>query len=459
MTQYQIRFYYLILNYQKFLEKLNVITDNLGKTSTKTVLSNVSTIKIYIIIILIAHLFLQVIIYFYIHGYFKILSELFNDIEKKMDLKNDEISVRDMFLQKIEKLKIIISLYKQDTYQAIVDLNFIYDNYKKFMEEKNKEMANFLKKEKYSNTNEKILSSHIKKNKEIQKIISSIKSNRLYLYSLIFCSLVSIAICIALYILWISYELIYNRIFYLIESHGNLTNDAYKVINYYQLMLYNSITLEDINNFEGFDTSKGENFFGKLYKDLEDLYESKKYMKNLKDYNLDNIDEYFNHTCSSFYDHLYNTTESFIKSPISINFKSFFIETCEIGNVFKSNNYKHIFSMLFEMIQLRMNKISDYSYGGLISHIRTYDYGKTIFVVLLVYYYTLQILGNQIQTQSYQKISSLIDLYLHTEFLIYYIASFIFILIIIIVYINKFNRNYHHLHEMKNVFKICNKRE
>ena len=94
------------------------------------------------------------IIYFYIHGYFKILSELFNDIEKKMDLKNDEISVRDMFLQKIEKLKIIISLYKQDTYQAIVDLNFIYDNYKKFMEEKNKEMANFLKKEKYLNTNE-----------------------------------------------------------------------------------------------------------------------------------------------------------------------------------------------------------------------------------------------------------------------------------------------------------------
>ena len=65
-----------------------------------------------------------------------------------MELKNEQISVREMFLQKIEKLRIIISLYKQDIYQAIVDLNFIYDNYKKFIDEKNKEMAKYLKKEK-----------------------------------------------------------------------------------------------------------------------------------------------------------------------------------------------------------------------------------------------------------------------------------------------------------------------
>ena len=459
LSQYQIRFYYLILNYQIFLQKLNAITDQLGVTSTETVLSNVSTIKFFIILILIVHILLQAIIYFYIQGYFKILSELFNDIDKKMELKNDEISVRDMFLQKIEKLKIIISLYKQDIYQAIVDLNFIYDNYKKFTEEKNKEMAKFLKKEKYSNPNDKMLTSQIKKNKEIQNIISSLQSNQLYLSSLIFCSLVSIVICVALYILWISYENIYHRIFYLIEAHGNLSNDAYKMVNYYQLMLYNSITFDDINNFEGLNTAKGEDFFAKLYTDLEELYESRKYMLNLKDYNLDNIDQYFNHTCPSFYDQLYQTTESLMRIPFSRNFKGFFIETCEIGNVFKSRNYKHIFSMLFEMIQLNMNQITDHSYRGLISHIRTGEYGKTMFIILLVYYYTFELLGNRIQKQSYEKISDLIDLYLHTGFLIYYIASFVFILIIIFVYISKFNRNYLHLHEMKKVFKICNKRE
>ena len=457
LTPYQIQLYYLILNYQKFLEKLDVISNTLSDTSNRTVINNVRTIKIIIIIILIAHLFLQAIIYFYIQGYYKILAELFNDIEKKMDLKNDDISVRDMFLQKIEKLKIIISLYKQDIYQAIVDLNFIYDNYKKFIEEKNKELAKYLKREKF--LNEKIVTKKDKTQKEIEKIVSSIKSNRLYLYFIAFCSLIAIVISIVLYIIWISYQSIYDRIFYLIESHGNLINDAYKIGNYYHLMLYNSITLDDINKFEHFDTSNGEDLFTRLYSDLEDLYESRKYMENLKDYNLDNIDKYFDHNCSSFVDELFETSQSLIASKRNGDFSGFFKSICEKGNVFKSKNYKHIFSMLFEIIQLGINQIKDHSYEGLMAHFKSYAYGKSTFTFIFVYFHTFEILAYRVQRQSYEKITELIYYYLHTGFIIYYIASFVFILIIIFVYVYKFNRNYHELHEMKKVFKICNKRE
>ena len=458
LTPYQIQFYYLILNYHQFIEKLDAISNILSETSYKTVLNNVSIIKIIIIIIWIAHIFLQVIIYFYIQGYYKILAELFNDIEKKMDLKNDEISVRDMFLQKIEKLKIIISLYKQDIYQAIVDLNFIYDNYKKFIEEKNKEMAKYLKREKF--LNEKILTKKDKTKKEIQKIVSSIKSNRLYLYFIAFCSLTSIVISIVLYIIWISYESIYIRIFYLVDSHGNLINDAYKIVNYYELMIYNSITLEDINNFEHFNTSNGDDLFERLYTDLEDLYESRKYMDNLNDYNLDNIDKYFDHNCSSFIDQIFETSQSLIQSRRNgHDLSGFYKSICEMGKVFQSNNYKHIFSMLFEIIQLGINKIKDHSYEGLISYMKSYEHGKATFIFIFVYYSIVEILAFRVQRQSYEKITELIYYYLHTGFIIYYIASFVFIFIIIFVYIYKFNKNYHELHEMKKVFKICNKRE
>ena len=53
------------------------------------------------------------------------LADLLNRTEKKMNLKNNNISVRDMIAQKIIKLKTIILLYNQDLYPAIVDLNFI----------------------------------------------------------------------------------------------------------------------------------------------------------------------------------------------------------------------------------------------------------------------------------------------------------------------------------------------
>ena len=457
LTSYQYQFYYLLLNRQKFLQKLDTITIFLSDNAHKTILRNVKFIKVIIIIIFISNLFLQFIIYFYIQSYYKILAEIFFSIEQKMDLKNNDISIREMFLQKIEKLKIIISLYKQDIYQAIVDLNFIYDNYKKFVEEKNKETAKFLKSQKFfTETN---LSSHYKKKKEIKKIISSININRLYLSFIFFCSFISLVIFCVLFLIWNLYESIYHRIFYLITSHGELSTDAYKVVNYYQLMLYNSETFEEINNLEGLDSSKGEDLFVKLYTDLEDLYESKKYMKNLKQYNLDNIDEYFDHNCSSFMDMLFQINEGLVQSPMSGAFKPFFIQVCETENIFQSKNYKNIFSMLFEFTQIGINMIQDRSYEGLIAYIKSNYYAKKMISIIFGYCYIFEILGMRVQRQSYIKISELIESYLHVGFVIYYIASFIFILIIIFFYIYKFNRNYNNIHEMKKVYKICNKSE
>ena len=457
LSDYQLYYYYIILNYQIFIQKLDVISNSLVWKTTDTVLSIVSIIKIIVIITLIIYIFLQVVIYLYIQAYYKILAGLLNDIEKKMDLKNDDISVREMFLQKLDKLKLIISLYKQDIYQAIVDLNFIYDNYKKFVEEKNKEIAKYLKKERFFD--EKKFTGDDKLKNTIQKNITFIKENMIYLYFIIFCTILFIVFSVILIILWNSYLSSYHRITYLIKSYGNLTNNAYKIINYYLLMLHNSITLEDINKYEGLDKSKGEDIFNKLYTELEDLYETKKYMEDLEEYNIDNIDIYFNHTCESFYDELYKTTQALIKNPSAGFYKPFFINVCHMANVFKSNNYKNIYSMLFEMAQIGMNLINQHDYESLIAHKKTVPYMKTITVFLFVYYYTFEIIGINIQRQSYMKISETFEKYLHLGFIIYYIISIISLLIILFVYVYKFNRNYRRIHEMKKVFKVCNKRE
>ena len=457
LSPYQFNFYYLLLNFQHFIAKLNEISDTLQNNTSNMVFSDVSFIKIMVLVIFLITNTLQCIIYLYILSYFKILAELFNDIEKKMDLKNDDISVREMFLQKIEKLKIIISLYKQDIYQAIVDLNFIYDNYKKFIEEKNKELAKLLKREKF--LNEKIMSSNNKAIKEIQKNVSLIEVNRVYLYFIAFCSFASLITSLVVFLMWVSYESTYRRIYKVVQYHGEISINAYKIINYYQLMLYNSITIEDINNLEGFDSAKGEDIIEKLYTDLEHLHEVEKYMKNLKQYNFNNLEEYFNHNCSSFINQIFLIANALINNPSKEPYRNFFVEVCEMANIFQSKNYKYVFGMLFEITQVGINEINDHSYSGLISHIRGSNFAKRTIIFLFLYYYICEILSYRVQRQSFIKISELIDSYLLIGFVIYYIASFIFILIIILVYIYKFRKNYYKLHEMKKVFKICNKRE
>ena len=453
LSQYQYYFYYIILNYQQFMQKLEIITLNLIQKTTNLIKSNIYTTKTIIIIILCAHIILHFSIYLYIQSYFKALAKLFNKIENKLNLKNEEISVRDLLLQKVEKLKIIISLYKQDIYQAIVDLNFIYDNYKKFVEEKNKEIAKYLKKEKYSF--EKNYKSKNKKNKILSCYIYSVKSNKFYIYLLFIFIILSIAIAIILFSLWIPYESVYDKISELIKIHGNLAGNSNKFINYYQLMLYNSISLDDINTYERLDTSKGLDLFSKLYTDIENLYEAKKYMENLKHYSLNDIDEYFNFTCATFFEHVF-TTNSFASRGANIKYKSLFIKFCQSANIFKSNNYKQIFSMLFEMIQTGINQINNHTYDGLIIHKKSLQFIKTTMIFLIVYYYTFEILGVQIQRKSYAKLSRLFGSNIHIGFVFYYIISIAFLLIIILIYVYKVNRNYRKIHEMKNVFKICN---
>ena len=457
LSEYQYNFYYLLLNFQQFVVKLNEISDNLFNSTSNTIFSNVSFIKVIIVVIFVFTIILQGIIYIYIISYFKILAVLFNDIEKKLDLKNDDISVREMFLQKIEKLKIIISLYKQDIYQAIVDLNFIYDNYKKFIEEKNKEMAKLLKREKF--LNERIMSSNNKAIKEIQKNISLIPVNRSYLYYIALCSLASLIISVIIFLIWTSYESTYKRIYHIIEYHGALSTNGYKIVSYYQLMLYNSITVEDINKLEGLDSSKDEDIFQKIYTDLENLYELKKYTKKIDKYNLDNLYEYFNHNCNSFVNQLFEIVFALKSNPSKETFKSTFLEACEMFNVLQSKDYKYVFSMLFEITLTGINEINDHSYMGLMQHLRSINYSKRLISFIFLYFNIFEILSYRVQRETYIKVFELIDSYLLTGFVIYYIASFIFILIIILVYIYKFKKNYYKLHEMKKVFKICNKQE
>ena len=454
LSQYQSYFYYLILNYQNFVQRLDIIRIRL---LIKT--SSLGSISIRIIFISLAfnfifYLLIHVVLFLYTFKYYKLIIDLCEEIDNKMNLKNDNIGVKEMFLQKIEKLKIIVSLYKQDIYQAIIDLNFIYDNYKKFIEEKNKEMEKILKKEKYSTKNLKYIK---KKNVIKYKHIINIPENKIHFYYFLSTLIYTILLNIAIFIIWISYSIVNKRVNDLIGSHASLSTDSYKLLNYYQLMIFQNFTIEDINNFERYNQSIGQDLFSKIYTDIQALYNSKKIADKLTQYNLGNIDHYYNYTCKTYYEYLFST--NLFLARMDIKYKDFLMFVCESSNIFKSNNYKNIFSILFENIQIGINEINDRSYKGLIDIKHNGHFPKIIVNFITVYYFAFEILGAQLQRKSYQKINLLRLNYINISFIIYYISSFVFILIIIFGYILKINSNYNKIHELKKVFKVCNKKE
>ena len=220
-------------------------------------------------------------------------------------------------------------------------------------------------------------------------------------------------------------------------------------------MVYLNITIEDINKAERYNISNGEDVFSHIYNVIEELYEANKLRNQLGNYNLDNIDSYFNFNCSSYYEMLFKSND-ILRTKGKI-FKEFLLEICEETNIFKTNNYKQIFSILLENIQIGMNELNSTSYAGLISNFYIPRFPRIIVSFLIVYHYAFQILGQQIQRKSYQKMSLLLIYNSNIGIVLTYISSTFMILMIIFFYVLKINNDYKKMTELKKVFKVCNK--
>jgi hypothetical protein len=256
-------------------------------------------------------------------------------------------------------------------------------------------------------------------------------------------------------VLWESYHLACNRLHNLIQIHGKLSDDSYKLVNYYQLMVYLNLTIEDINKAEQYNTSNGEDVFSNIYNVIEKLYDANKLMSKLGHYNLDNIDSYYNFNCSSYYEFLFKTNH-FLKITEN-NYKEFLVHICEDTKIFETNNYKQIFSMLLENIQIGMNELNSTSYAGLINNFFDPRFPRIVLSFLIVYHYAFQILGQQIQRKSYQKMSLLLIYNSNIGIVLTYISSTFMILMIIFFYVLKINNDYKKITDLKKVFKVCNK--
>jgi hypothetical protein len=191
-------------------------------------------------------------------------------------------------------------------------------------------------------------------------------------------------------------------------------------------MIYLNLTIEDINRSERYNISKGENVFSNIYVDIDNLYEASKLKNKLGHYNLDNIDSYYNYNCSSYYEFLFKTN-NFLRTKNKI-YKDFLCYICDQSNIFKTNNYKQIFSMLLENIQIGMNSINNRSYGGLINNFYVPQLPRIVLSFITVYHYAFQILGMQIQRKSYQKMSLLLIYNSNVGIIMVYITTSFFIL-------------------------------
>jgi hypothetical protein len=147
LSSYQENIYLMILDYKTFTSYLDNVNFEIGKFSflRKTKIKNIIFvfinlnlfIFIFIIIILIGYISLYLIVIF------KILDDIYIDIRKKIG----DVSVKDIFLKKIDNLKLLLKFCENDINKTIYDLNDIYNDYHEKYNLKLKEESKLFRKE------------------------------------------------------------------------------------------------------------------------------------------------------------------------------------------------------------------------------------------------------------------------------------------------------------------------
>ena len=454
LNSYQENIYLMILDYKNFVEiidflinHVNIMTSEESNKLKKFVNIFISLNLVFIIIIIFS-------IIGYISLYLVVVFQILDDIKNNLNEKMGEVSIRDIFIQKIDNLKLILYFYENDINSTMENINKIYGDFRDIYKAKLKEetkLKNSMKNEVNNKQNKYTFIYLVRLFKKFNLYKFS-KRQKEYFITLLFIIIISLSIYIINIILWTflleEEQIIRNWV----KISSDFTSTTEKLMNNFLLMFAKNQTLEDISR-----TVEGNDYINFAFNKLTYLYRGDKYFNRLG-----NIDTFNDRTiiydCNLYYKNLENELFISLKNKF-INEETQFFNTiiffCEWSSAMKFKKYKTIFLLLFNQIKIYMENFSSYEYNDIIEFIFKNDIIKVEIIYLITDIYLINVINNNI------KIFILAILNEIEKQIIITILSFLLVLIILIVsilfiYIRNVNNDCKKFILIKKVFKVCN---
>ena len=463
LNDIQKNFYEMIINYMSFYRSFDLANSKLHANLFSK--SNFIEFFIYFLIILDTALLLAVgiLMYIYLLCFEKTFIKVINYVNMILNSKNDDFNFNSFFTQKIENLETILQFYNGDPLKAVINLNGIYSKYEQFMKSKNKN-SNENNQKKYKNYDDKDKKDELDNVPKNQRIVNKQDIKRLGI-SFVFISLFFFYIffCIVIFailiILWLNYFSKKKNLYSLIEKNLTLETSLYRAINLYELMIFQNLTLNEITELVFGEKEKDtkENIYLKtFYDDLKLAFDSKK--ERIKVNNLyKDFEDFSNFTCEKFIEYNDENMDALAENPKSKNtgdIPSNLIKLCIYSRVSESNDYRTIYERHFQYIRNGILSIDDYSYDGLIKHIKDEDFLSRLAVFFNVMIMHILELTNTLPHREAIKniLSYLSDLILLSE--IIFICCDIISIIFSLFFYKSINNKCSQIVLLKQIFKI-----
>ena len=471
LFSYQKEIYEMILNYKIYSGEFDSINENLKIISYKKSQKIKVCVFLYINLNIIMIVFIAALVYIYIFFFENIIIKILNYLNMIMNVKNSGFKFDEMFSRKLDNLETIIQLYNGDPIQALHNLNNIYNEYQQYLTTKNKneaiEMAKrgFRKMSEEDNKKNEIY--NIPKNQRIinKKEIRNLNIVNKYLIIFYIILIIAFILLVYLNVIWANFFNIKNNLYNLIEKNNNLETTTYRAINIYNLIIFNNFTLSEVTEYiypeiynpeepisiiktfyenlkYAFNNKKEKDILGKnLYQDLEDLY----------DFNCENLYE----LNDDFLKELYTSKVS-NKPP---NIKEKLIKICNNSKITESNDLRAVFERHIQYIKNGILSIDDYSYDGLIEHLKKQYLGGIANFFNVVIIYLLEVLFSKPHINATNKVLELLKKNILMTEITFIVIDIIFVVIIIFFFIAKIKKYCNQILLLKNTFKIFENQE
>jgi hypothetical protein len=461
---YQQYIYELIINYKTFSLEMENINENLKEMLDKRYKNLKIYIYIYLNLNLIVIIIIEIVIFIYI-GYFeKILIIILNIINMTLNNKIDDFKFNEMFSKKIDNLESIINLYIESPKQSLQNLNVIYNNYQTFLINKKKKEAREAEKRGYRMKYEqKIKMTETEEVPKSQRILNKNNVRQLRIltkYLITYLILILIALCIYIFtmLFWDGYFTKQKYLNNLLLKNNNLETAIYRAINLYYMMVFNNLT----SNFATeilypsiYNESESLTIFKYFYSTLKYGFNNKIEIDNLGNLykNFSNLESF---TCGALYQDEAKDLINLYNSDINPNddVQKKLTNMCIYFVGMDSDKSLYLIENHFQYIKNGIINLDDFSYEGIISHLREGALGRISLFFNIIMTFLINIVYYKRHKIAIQRIIKILESYIQITGFVFILYDLVLTIIIIFFFIRRIKKYCNQILLLKNTFQI-----
>lgn len=260
--------------------------------------------------------------------------------------------------------------------------------------------------------------------------------------------------------MWDKYYIIKDNLYSLLKKDTELEISFFKSLSMYNLMIFSNSTLDDLAKDIFYEqdnkVNSGAQLLDSFYEDLNLAFNYEIEINIL--INTFSGFPFFNFTCKNLYDEQSDNIEKLELIPEIQkigNTADKMLHVCENSRIDYYNDLTYVYETIYQTVRHAVISINDFSYEGLINHLKKGFLGKIYMNFNLVLMYITDIINVKLHKVEYDNLLGFLTNNLIITLALELLLYIALMSIVIFVYISRLKRFCDQIITLKQVFKIC----